>query len=431
MIAGVKNQGRPANAGPKILLADTSRWGLAARLAIGLTNAGGSVFAVCPDRHPLQKTHAVRATFSYSGLSPLRSLVAAIKAVEPEIVIPCDDRATQHLHELYADAQRSGNSGSGIAALISRSLGEPESFPIVSSRLDLLRVAREEGLRVPDFGAIHTVDDLKSWQAKHPLPGVLKADGTWGGRGVKIAHTPERAGEFLRELTRLFATSRVIKRWLVNRDPFWVRSWWSRSRPAVMVQTYIQGRPANCAAVCWQGRLLGMIGVEVVSADGSTGPASVVRVVESPDMARCAERLARRLGLSGFFGLDFMIEEGSGNAYLIEMNPRCTPPCHVQLGAGRDLVGAFLAQLSGQPVRETTPVTNREMIAYFPQAWTSQSEFLQSSYQDVPHDEAELVQELLEPWPNRSLLFRASNWLHHVMRFETTGEASKWSGYSG
>ena len=38
-----------------------------------------------------------------------------------------------------------------------------------------------------------------------------------------------------------------------------------------------------------------------------TGSATVVRLTERPEMLLAAKRIARRLGLSGFFGLDFML----------------------------------------------------------------------------------------------------------------------------
>lgn len=413
---------------PKILLTDTSRWALAARLAISLSKAGSDVFAVCPARHPLLQTSVIRQTFRYSGIRPLESLMAAIEAAKPHLIIACDDRGIQHLHELHAVARNAGPAAASLAALIERSLGTPESFPIVSSRYDLLRIAREEQLRVPEMQLVRNVEDLKTWQSRQPLPWVLKADGTWGGRGVKIAQAVGQAEQAFLDLTRLFGLGRVIKRYLVNRDPFWLRPWWRHSTPQVIVQSHIQGRPANCAVVCWQGKVLAGFAVEVVSADGLTGPASVVRVVDNSEMMLCAERIARRLGLSGFFGLDFMIEDGSGAAYLIEMNPRCTPLCHLRLGNGRDMVGALWAQLTGQPYRETPPVTLNNMIAYFPQAWTTKSEFLQSSYQDIPQGEPALVQELLAPWPDRSFLFRLSNWLHRLMNFETTVGINKSPG---
>lgn len=400
---------------PKVLLTDTTRWGRSARIAIELSKAGCCVSALClAHRHPLLKTSVVQDIFPYRAFHPLDSLAAAIEATNPQIVIPCEDRAVEHLHLLHAQACMSGAAGINMASLIERSLGPPQSYPVVSVRYSLLEVAREEGLRVPETQAIHTVDDLKSWGAEHALPWVLKADRTWGGGGVKIAHTPEQAEQFLTSIRRFFGTAVAVKRLIVNRDPFWLLPSWSYSKPAVIVQSHIKGHPANCAVVCWEGRVLAGIAVEVVSAEDPTGPAAVVRVVENPEMMLSAERIARRLGLSGFFGLDFMIGDSSGASHLIEMNPRCTPLCHLRLGEGRDMIGALWAQLSGQPLRVTPRVTDKDTIAYFPQAWRSNSEFLPTSFQDVPLGEPDLMKELLQSWPEGSLLARAAN---HLRRY--------------
>ena len=395
----------------------TNRWGMPARLAIGLAKAGCEVSAVCPiPAHPLLKTRAVRQAFSYSGLHPLDSLTAAIKAVRPQIIVPCDDRGVRHLHQLYARAHGQGKAGSQIAALIERSLGSPESYPVVASRYGLLRMAREEGIRVPETHPINTIDDLEFWSARQSLPWVLKADGTWGGGGVRFAGTRAQAEQFFGELTQPPRPAQVIKRLIMHRDRLRLWSCWEQSRPAITIQEHIQGRPANCAVVCWEGRVLAGIGVEVVSSDGLQGPAVVVRAVNNPAMKLAAERIARRLHVSGFFGLDFMIEDGTNAPYLIEMNPRCTPLCHLRLGKGRDMVGALQAQLTGQPFRETPPVTGNDMIAYFPQALLCQSPFLQSSFQDLPEDEPDLIQAMLHPWSERSLVGRALDSLRRLRR---------------
>jgi ATP-grasp domain len=392
---------------PRVLLTATNRWPSTARLAIGFTRAGCRVSAVCPKQgHPLSSTSVVDELFPYSSIHPLDSLQRAIEAVQPQLVIPSDDRGVQHLHELYLRAQTSGTAGSAIAELIERSLGSPESFPIVGRRRELLEIARQEGLRVPQTKQLSTADDLKTWKTTNELPWVLKGDGTFGGRGVRIAQTAEEAEFHFREIQELFGGMRAAKRAIVNRDPFWLRPWWNQVRPAVIVQSYIVGRPANCAFLCWRGEVLAGIAVEVVSSDGMTGPASIVRVVDNPEMMLAAERIARRLCLSGFFGLDFMIEDGDNASYLIEMNPRCTPLSHLQLGKGRDLVGALAAKLLAQPLRETPPVTQNELIAYYPQAWHCNSEFLDVSFQDIPQGEPKLVDELMWPWPDRSLLYR-------------------------
>jgi hypothetical protein len=413
-------------AAPRVLLTDTNRWPSSARLAIGLSKAGCHVYGVCPRRgHPLQYTRVVEQTFPYSGIRPLESLVAAIEATQPHIIVPCDDRGVQHLHELHARSRSLRTSGTGVAELIEFSLGPPESFPVASNRCDLLRIAGEEGIRIPDTKLLNTADDLDSWQTGHDLPWVLKGDGTFGGRGVRIAHTAPEAKKCFFDITTLFKATRAIKRTIVNRDSFWLRPWWNNYRPAVIVQSHIKGRPANCAFVSWKGEVLGCIGVEVISSEGSTGPAVVVRVVDNPEMNSASDRIARRLGLSGFYGLDFMIEEATGRAYLIEMNPRCTPLSHLQLGAGRDLVGALWAHLAGQPLPATPPVTLNDLIAYFPQALTTKSEFLPSAYVDTPRDEPALVQDLLRPWPDRSLLFRVVSRLSSLATPATDRKTSK------
>jgi carbamoylphosphate synthase large subunit len=176
-----------------------------------------------------------------------------------------------------------------------------------------------------------------------------------------------------------------------------------RLRPAIVAQSFIRGAAANCAVVCWKGEVLAGVGCEAVSTETPVGPATVVRLVENFDMMVAAQRIARRLRLSGFFGLDFMIEEGTGAAYLIEMNPRCTPPSHLRLGPGRDMVGALSAELTGKPLSEPVSITQNNLIAYFPEALLRNSEFLPSSYHDAPEAEPELMEELCRSSPSRRI----------------------------
>jgi hypothetical protein len=353
-------------------------------------------------------------------------LINAIKTTSPDLIIPCDDRAVAHLHDLHGRTKDRGASGSRIAGLVERSLGSPQGYPVVSARHEFLMVARNEGLRVPDMAMVRTVDDFDSWRRNHAFPWVLKADGTFGGRGVRIVQSLEQAEMAFGELNGEFSLARGIKRLVGHRDPFWVGPWWHNVRPSVLVQAHIQGRPANCAAACWKGKVLGEISVDVMTTSGLTGPATVVNVVDNREIAVAAERVASRLELSGLFGLDFVIDHTSGAAYLIEINPRCTPVCHLQLGKGRDLAGALWAQLAGVPCRDEPPVTRNPRIAYFPGAWLDRNQHLASSFQDVPSGEPELVEELLHPWPGRTILGRALNHLSGSGSGEAAGDYA-WS----
>lgn len=397
----------------KVLLADTNWWANSARVAIGLAAAGCYVTAICPrPSHALRKTRAVRRIFPYKPFSPVDSLLDAIREADPDIVIPSCDRSVGHLHELYFKARSQGAAGACVVALIERSLGLPTSHSIVSSRYGLLSVAREEGIRVPDTHRIMGTEEMIAWGAQEPFPWVLKADRTWGGGGVRVVRSADEAEDSLWQLTQMSRFSRAVKRLLVNKDPFWLRDWWVGSERAVIAQSYIYGRPANCSVVCWEGRVLAGVAVRVARSEGATGPACVVRIVPDGDMLNAADRIAARLGLSGFFGLDFMIEDSTRKAYLIEMNPRLAPPGHLRLGKGRDLAGALWAQLASQPVPDLPPDTESDLVAYFPQGVKDEAHIPPGCFRDIPHDEPELVTELLNPFPDRTIAFRLARRLN-------------------
>jgi len=162
---------------------------------------------------------------------------------------------------------------------------------------------------------------------------------------------------------------------------------------------------------CWRGELLAVVSVIVVAADGPTGAALVIRLIEDERLRRAAKLIAARLKLSGFYGLDFVIEAGTGVPYLIEMNPRCTQIGHIEFPGTGSIAGALCAVLRRDPsaIAETS-LPLRDRVALFPQAQAAGAAcraLIEASFHDVPHDEPRLVRELmLKPWPRRHLLAR-------------------------
>jgi hypothetical protein len=389
----------------KILLTATNRWPSSARLLIEFSRIGHAVSIVCPVHgHPSRKVRCVHRTFPYRPLAPLDSLADAIETAKPDIIIPCDDKAVRHLHQLHSSKRARCASEVDIPGLIVRSLGPLESYATIDSRYLLLKLSREEQILTSETSVINSLNDLQRRTPDYPFPWVLKADGTTGGVGVRIAHSLEEARNYYCDLNRSMGLLRSIKHLTVDRDLILEGHWLLRRfRPAIVVQSFIRGRAANCAVACWNGEVLAGMACEAVSTETPLGPATVIRVVENADMMIAAQRIASRLRLSGFFGLDFVIEEGTGAAYLIEMNPRCTPPSHLRLGTGRDMIGALSAQLTGKPLSEPVSITQNNLIAYFPEALLRNSEFLPSSYHDVPETEPELIEELGRPLKDRRL----------------------------
>lgn len=418
-----------SDAGPRVLILDSNRWPVTARLAIALYQRNCRVAILCPSpRHPVETVSSIEKVFLYSGFDPVQSIRSAIESFRPDLVVPACDRSVRHLHRLHAKMRAEGASGDSVANLIEYSLGSPESFAVVASRYELLKLAMNEGIPVPATMAIDASDDLEAWKKSQPLPWVLKADGTWGGRGVRVVSTPTDADCEIAALVERPGSLELCKRVLLNRSRDWILHDWFGSTSEGIAQAMIDGRPANCAVVCWQGKILAGIAVEVIGAQSKMGPSTIVRIVEGREMLQAAERIASRLKLSGFFGLDFMIENQTGAVYLIEMNPRCTPPCSLALGQNRDLAAAITAQLCGEPVAWAKPVTVNDRIAWFPQnsassEVTHDDSLLHSAWLDVPAGEPALVHELLHPWCERSFLGSAFDFLR---RPRNNASAGRW-----
>jgi carbamoyl-phosphate synthase L subunit-like protein len=403
-VSPLKTRAQSNNVKPTILIATTARWFPATRLAIALANAGCVVDAVCPSRHTLGKTKAVRRTYAYRALTPVRSFADAIAAAEPDFIIPGDDLATRHLHELYKRECDNGTVGAQVCALIERSLGAAESFEIVYARSAFIQMAQAEGIRAPKTDVIANTSDLRNWIARSGLPAVLKANGTSGGDGVKMVKTAEEAERAFRKLQAPPLVARAVKRALIDQDPTLVASSFLRRQSVVNAQAFVAGHEATSTMACWNGEVLASLHFEVLQKISATGHATVLRRIDHPEMSAATEKIARRLKLSGIHGLDFMLEANTGNAYLIEINPRTTQVGHLALGPRRDLPAALYAALAGHNATASPIVTDKDTIALFPHEWMRDpaSEFLLSGYHDVPWEETELVRECLPGGSNQS-----------------------------
>jgi glutathione synthase/RimK-type ligase-like ATP-grasp enzyme len=394
---------------PIVLLATTHRWIPSARLGMALANVGFAVEAVCPPEHPIEKTSVIRRTYRYHSLSPVNSLSEAIAATKPDLIIPNDDLAAAQLHALYSrESNQNTAKAKMICALLERSLGSPEYYRTVYERTSFIDTARRQGIRVPKTAVINSIDDLKNSIAEIDFPLVLKSNGSSGGEGVRIVRSLDEATRALRALQAPPLLARAIKRSLVDKDHTLIWPSLARHRSVVNAQSFIAGREATNLVACWKGKVLASLHFEVLNKGISSGPASVLRLIENAEMLDAAEKMASRLNLSGFHGFDFMIEANTGRAYLIEINPRSTQVGHLTLGPGRDLPAALYSAVTGKQIQEALKVTEKDTIALFPQEWLrdSESENLKTAYHDVPWEEPELVQVCIaksQKWRSKRL----------------------------
>jgi hypothetical protein len=161
--------------------------------------------------------------------------------------------------------------------------------------------------------------------------------------------------------------------------------------------------------------MLGLVTVKVLWAQSATGAATVVRLIDNAEIRTAAQRIAERLQLSGFHGLDFILEHDTGNAYLLELNPRCTQLGHLPIGGQGDLAGMLCEAFTGVHSQTNQTPISGDTIAFFPQAAlvNQESGSKQTGYQDIPWQEPRLVRELMRTsWPERQLLAR----VYHAVR---------------
>jgi hypothetical protein len=330
-------------------------------------------------------------------MAPLASFENAIIGTKPDLIVPGDDLAARHLHELHIRERSRGEQREWVSAVIERSLGAPESFRFLFSRTPLMELAHSEGIRVPRTRVVTGTSDLRKCIVQLGLPIVLKADGTSGGDGVKIAVTLDEAERGFRALQAPPLLARAAKRALFDQDRTLIWPSLLRRRFVVNAQALVPGREATSAVACWKGTVLAGLNFEVLSKRNSAGPATVLRVIENAEMSTAAEKIVQRLSLSGVIGFDFILKQDTGDAYLIEMNPRATQVGHLTLGPGHDIPAALYAAVTGEPVREGPRVTDNDTIALFPHEWfrNPASAFLRSGYHDIPWEEPELIRACL------------------------------------
>ena len=355
----------------------------------------------------MRKISGMGALHSYSGRDPMAALEHAIATSSPTIVVPCDDRAVWQLHELHELRPH-------LRQLIECSMGSPQSFLLLRSRAGLMQRAPQLGIRVPQTQFISSREHILSWFRHHPGPAVIKMDGTWGGTGVRVVASEAEALSAWTQFTREPSSVVAWKRYLIDRDPLAFGTGYRPESRAMSIQEFITGRPANTMVAAWKGQLLGIVSVEVLCAQDPTAPSTIVRLVQNEDMARVSAALVEGLGLSGFHGLDFILEERTGEPYLIEVNARCTQLGHLVLPEQGDLAGMLCARIGTRPqLQPEAPIAGR-LVAFYPQALACSpgSPYLSQSHHDVPWEEPRLVRSLLRNrWVARQWLSRVFGWV--------------------
>jgi len=378
-----------------VMLLTTVDWTATARYAQGFAAASWRVEAFSPAKAPVALSRYVARRHRYRPLRALASLRQALGEARPDLLVVCDDRAVSLLLKLYAREAE----GSALRALIARSLGAPEQFETILSRASSMAAAQGGGIRCADTLAIESEAALETGIAAFGLPAVLKSDGSWGGDGVAVVRTKQEALRAFRKLKRPASRLRNLVRALKRKDLHFLLGAWSPSNPAVSLQRFVVGTPSASAFACWKGKVVAHLCYDVLVSDGAMGPPNVIRHVDCPQMRDASERVARRFGLSGVYGLDF-IRDGAGDVHLIEINPRTTQGGTLPFGEGRDLPSALAACVAGMPAARRAAIES-DIVAFFPNEWQrdAESPYLTQGFHNVPWDDPAVLKSCFDTLP--------------------------------
>jgi hypothetical protein len=225
---------------------------------------------------------------------------------------------------------------------------------------------------------------------------VLKIENSCGGHGVSIVSSAEA----LRRAMGGLRGGRLAKRLRgLARNTVWSLVGVDETAGAPpLLQAFARGVPAMRTVSAWQGRVLdGVSFVAERTHPGPTGPSTMVRHIENAQMAEAARRLVSAMGCSGFVSFDFMLDEATGAAVLIELNPRPIGTTHLGRRFGHDPCGALLARIGPHlPMAPPATVATVERVALFPKEIEREPDGLwrlraADVHHDVPDDEPAVV----------------------------------------
>jgi len=353
-----------------LIFATETDWLGPARMPEALSRAGFEVGVLCLPGCPIAHTSFVSRRWlvreSVTTIAGTHNIIQhVINEWQPERILPGDDKAAHVLHNMLA-TRTDPKRVSPLRTLLLNSLGDPARYTEMTLKSALMKAAAACGVDMPPALVSPNRDEAAVFAREHGFPLLLKPDFGAGGTGILFCHTENELHENLSSAL-------------------------AGKRAEFTLQKFIKGQAAGVASSALRGRQLAALAYAHLNKARETGPSSVTRRLDRPDMIEATSRLIAYFGYNGFAGIDFMIEEKTEKAYLLEFNPRAAPMASRAHLMGVDTAGAYMAALTNKEPPSVEPVT--DTIALFPQEWNRdpQSPFLRTAWHDVPWNDPPLL----------------------------------------
>jgi hypothetical protein len=380
-----------------LIVALNENWTGISRLPSGLDRAGFDVYAICPKKSFLAHTKFLKKAVLYPTFTYSRSkliylwIVAGILYFKPDLLIPGDEDTILALQNLSNSLEKNPFFGK-ISILIRKSL-TPKSFDsIVLSKSDFQEKCREWGLRTPRNLVLDNVEMALVSAREMGYPVVLKHDSGYGGSGVFICQTETD----IKNHFDIIQKESVLKKIrVILKNTFFISIFNNDSK--ISLQQYIDGRVGQSPFCAESGVVFGFNPMlRLHTYPGKTGPASVSQGFENPDIEYFVKTVAKKLNYTGFGSLEYMIDEKTKQLFIIELNPRPTPTCHISSQyVTNDLCDVFYKGLNSiflEDRKTFVPYT----VAMFPgeKKRDPYSPYLTENYHDIPLNDPLLLKAL-------------------------------------
>jgi predicted ATP-grasp superfamily ATP-dependent carboligase len=374
---------------PVLLVSTATQYIGTARMPEALAKAGFEVSLLTPPNSLAAKSRFVaRCDFLPDNATPLQwlsSLVAMVDSVSPRLVLPCDDNSFRLLHGLAKSAPEGMSAllHLQLAALVRQSLGDPQYYRTSIDKTLLIPAAEALGVRVPPYAVVTDLTDAETFAAGQEYPLVLKCG--YGTAGDWVAIVSNHA-----ELAQAFA--RFMSAPVPAGD--------EGDGKRLLIQAYIPGNSILQSIVVWDGTVLAGYAREKLKANPAPkGPSTLTRTFHCPEVRAFAELLAAEFGMNAFFGVEFIADQRTGRAYLLEINRRITPGTYLGSLFDVDLCAALYNAMHGgpPPARKDLNEGEEHLIAHFPQEWLCDpaSHHLREWRVDAPWGDPELFLAML------------------------------------
>ena len=226
---------------------------------------------------------------------------------------------------------------------VTLSISNLESLKIANNKLALFEYMKANGIPVPKFWMVNSVEDVDAAIEHIGVPVVFKTTEGSGSRGMRIIDPSKSRFDILfhEKPTSAYVTLQDFKETLQEGD-----------MPPMLAMEYLPGHEYTVDMLCDNGKVLYNMCRRGLNVQTSIILDGVVE--DKPEITNLCAQVAEKLKLTGNIGFDVK-ERADGTPVIMECNPRATAGVSEFTASGVNLLYLNIKRCLGEPLPEVTP----------------------------------------------------------------------------